>query len=180
MKCFLDMDGVLSDFNGGVAKVHNRPDPYLNPTNHGIYDTEKIWGMSSTQFYKPTNSVEFWAGLGKMPEADNIVALVTQRFGEGNIAILSAPSPFIGCAGAKRMWVRKHYPQLEKRLILATAGTKHFIAAPSKVLIDDRDSNVAEWVVAGGIGILVPRPWNNEHPFHRDVTEWLVNGLEAI
>lgn len=31
--CFVDMDGVLADFNGGILKRHNRPDPYLEPAN---------------------------------------------------------------------------------------------------------------------------------------------------
>ena len=180
MKCFLDMDGVLSDFNSGVNKAHGRPDPYLDKSNHGIYDTEKLWGMSSTEFYKPTNSVEFWAGLEKMPEADEIVEMVTKKFGENNIAILSAPSPFIGCAGAKRLWVHKHYPQFERRVILATAGTKHFIAGPKKILIDDRDSNVAEFHAGGGIGMLVPRPWNSRYDACERAVKYIRFQLERL
>lgn len=162
MKVFLDMDGVLSDFVGGVSRAHGRPSPYDSPGCEGIFDMEKLWGISLEEFWAPTNNPEFWEGLERTPEADAIVALVVQEFGTDNVAILTAPSLFSGCMGAKRAWVAKHYPFLKKRIIFASAEAKKFVAGPRKILVDDRTENIQGWKKAGGYGVLIPRPWNAE------------------
>lgn len=180
MKCFLDMDGVLVDFIGGANKAHNLPDPYLDPANHGVYDTQKLWGLTAKEFWEPTNSMEFWLGLEKTPEADAIADMVCRKFGSKNVAILTAPSPFLACAGAKRLWIEKHFPQFKKRIILASAGAKQFLAAPDKILVDDRDSNIEEFMEGKGLGILVPRLWNKNYRWSDLVTNTVYNALEGI
>jgi hypothetical protein len=177
-KCFLDMDGVLSDFVGGAAKAHGLPNPYLDPKSNGIYSTEKLWGMTSQQFWAPTNSVEFWVGLERTSEADQIVRLVCDTFKPENVAILTAPSLFLSCAGAKRLWIEKNYPIFQHRIILASAATKQFIAGANKMLIDDRDSNCEEWENANGDAILLPRPWNQLYKLN--TLEVLAQALEVL
>lgn len=160
-RCLLDMDGVLADFVGGICKVHNLPSPYLDSSSHGIWDTEVLWGMSATKFWKPANNLEFWINLSKTEEADALVSLVSGIFGETNVAILSAPSHDPNCIGGKMTWINKYYPQFQDRLIFG--GAKEFLAGPGNYLIDDRDRNIDRFVEAGGIGIPVPRLWNRHH-----------------
>src|ERR1039457_3292827 len=116
MICFIDMDGVLSDFVAGVCAAHNRPDPYAN-RKPDIFDMEKIWGLSVADFWKPTNSLEFWLDLPKMPDGDAIMDVATSTFGIENICVLTAPSKDAGCVPGKRQWINQHYPQVGKRIL---------------------------------------------------------------
>ena len=52
----------------------------------------------------------------------------------------------------KRIWRKRNLPST--KLILAQAIKKQNYAAPNHILIDDRESNIDQWIKAGGIGIL--------------------------
>lgn len=163
MRAYIDMDGVLADFVGGMCQVHGKPSPY-DPTNQqtlGRFDMEKLWGMSPSQFWYKAEEPEFWCNLEKTSEADEIVELAVGGFGLENVAVLTAPPLSMGAVPGKRIWMKKHYPQLAKRMIFT--GAKEFIAAPGRMLIDDKDSNVDGWEDEGGDGILLPRLWNRRH-----------------
>lgn len=160
-QCLLDMDGVLADFVGGVVKAHGRPYPYIHPSSYGCFDIEKIWGISAHDFWSPCDGASFWDNLGKTPEADTLVNSVCEQFGPDNVAILTAPSQSPYCVPGKRRWIERYYPQLKKNIIFGSA--KKFLAAPTRVLIDDRDKNVDDFVGAGGCAILMPRLWNREY-----------------
>lgn len=180
MKCLLDMDGVITDFIGAINKVHRKENPFDDPKNRGVYAVEKLWKMTAKEFWKPADSMEFWEGLEKTPEADWIVDIVIGRFGLNNVAILTAPSLFDGCMAAKKRWMERHYPLLAKRIIFCAAGVKEFLAGPNKVLVDDRDSNIIEFQKAGGVGVLVPRPWNVRHEHSGEVVKILKEELDEI
>lgn len=177
-QCLLDMDGVIADFMGQLCKYHNRPSPYLDAANYGVWDTETLWGITVKEFWAPIkeDSEHFWKTIPKTPEADEIVRLATQYFGEENIAILTAPSDDEGAVPGKRKWMKKHFPQFEKRMIFGSA--KEFLAAPYRTLIDDRDKNVEAFRKAGGKAILLPRLWNSEHMFS-DITDQIL-GAELL
>lgn len=161
-RAYLDMDGVLANFIDGVCNAHGRPSPYLDPANHGKSEIDHIWGMTATEFWAPVNnSPEFWDGLQRMPDADDIVASVIRAFGEENIAILTAPSMDPQCVPGKRRWMRKYYPMFSQRMIFGSA--KDFLAGPHRFLIDDRDKNLEDFERHGGHSICVPRLWNNAH-----------------
>ena len=160
MKCFLDMDGVLADFVGGVCKAHNRT-CYDKPEHLGEFQLEKCWGITAEAFWRPTNNWDFWFNLEKTPEADAIVELAFRNFGEKNVAILTSPSLDRSCVPAKRAWVEKYYPSLAKGMIFSWG--KGMIGGPGRVLVDDRDRNVEDWDAAEGYGVLMPRPWNRWH-----------------
>lgn len=154
---FLDMDGILADFHGGICKAHNRPDPFLDPANYGIWNFNDIWKMPTAEFYEPCG-YDFWFGLSPTLEADGIVEWALDTYGQEQIAILTAPVRNPGCIEAKRDWMKKHYPKLNNYMIFTAA--KDFVAGPGKNLIDDSDKNIDGWIEHGGTGFLWPRPWN--------------------
>lgn len=178
-QCLLDMDGVIADFMGQLCKYHGRPSPYLDPANYGVWDTEILWGITVEEFWAPIkeDSLYFWRTILKTPEADKIVQYATQFFGEENVAILTAPSDDEGAVPGKRWWMKKLYPQFEKKMIFGSA--KEFMAAPYRTLIDDRDKNVEGFRAAGGKAILVPRLWNSLHAQADYPLTWLLKGLKA-
>lgn len=162
MKIMLDMDGVIVDFLGGAARAHNRPLPYSNPKWYGEWNTEKGWGITSEQFWKPINEdPNFWEHLEKTPEADQIVFACTNVVGMHNIAILTSPDRSSNCFTGKVKWMKKNYPQLEGRMIFSRA--KEFMSSPQRILVDDKDSNIENFRKEGGHGVLVPRVWNSDY-----------------
>lgn len=165
MKLFLDMDGVLADFVGSISKAHNKPSPYTDPSTIGIslglFDIEKIWGITIKQLFEPSNNYDFWHKMDKTPEADELVKAAFKAVGSDNVAILTAPSISEWCVPGKRAWVRRHYPELVNKIIYGSA--KEFLSGPDKILIDDRDKNIDAFNQAGGRGILIPRLWNKDH-----------------
>lgn len=160
-KIFLDMDGILADFVKAACQLHNRPEPCIKPEHYGEFDLEKGWGITPEQFWAPIadQSLDFWVGLEKTPEADQLVNLAIYYVGVDNIAILTAPSKDSGSVPGKRLWIEKNYPQFKKQMIFTSA--KGFLAGPDRILIDDRDRNIEEFAKAGGSGILLPRLWNS-------------------
>lgn len=154
----LDLDGVIFDFVGPASRIHGRPDIYNAPENKGIFDMEKLLGIEPADFWKPLNGERFWHELEKMPDADAIVSLAVKLVGEDNVAVLTAPSDSPYCIPGKRESIKRHYPFLAKRVIFGSC--KEFCASPTRLLIDDRDSNVEAFAAAGGLAALVPRPWN--------------------
>lgn len=159
--CFLDMDGVLADFVSAVCQAHDRPNPYEDPKNLGIFDMAKIWGMTAEEFWEPTNNPYFWRDIPKLPDADELMEAVLTRFGTNNTCILSSPSSSQYCIPEKKQWIQIHYPRLAGHMLFGSA--KQFLAGPGRTLIDDYDVNIARFAHAGGHGITYPQPWNKSH-----------------
>lgn len=157
---FLDMDGVLADFVGAVCKAHNRPDPYLDKANLGIFWFDKIWGMSQKDFFEPCN-FDFWRKLEPTREYFRIVQWAVSKVGTDNVAILTSPSQNHGCVEGKREWIKEHIPVLAGNIIFTSA--KKFMSGAGRHLVDDADHNVEAWVKSGGSATLLPRPWNTKH-----------------
>lgn len=127
---FLDMDGVIADFDThavGKRDVDGAP----------LWDTlDFAWWSTMPAF---GGMKEFHAAL--------------LRF--GNVRFLSSPSLSPDCFQGKAAWIQSHFGKWALRdLILCRAQDKCLLARPHHILIDDRESNIAQWVQAGGIGIL--------------------------
>ena len=69
-----------------------------------------------------------------------------------NPTLLSSPSRSNSSRMGKRIWRKRNLPST--KLVLAQAAKKQNYANPNSILIDDRESNIDQWVKAGGIGIL--------------------------
>lgn len=178
MICFIDMDGVIADFVAGICLAHGRTSPYAGGANLGVFDMEKIWGITPEEFWRPANSREFWEDLPKTPEADSIIALASARFAPEDIAILTSPSMDPGSIPGKRAWIERHYPQLKSSMILTSA--KQFLAGEGRVLIDDRTENIDSFNAFGGEGVMVPRAWNRMHGLAGSVVEEVAAALDAL
>lgn len=160
-QAFLDMDGVLADFVSAICIAHNRPSPYTDPSSYGIFDMEKLWGITSKEFWcSAADTFEFWDEMSKTPEADDLVAYLTRVFGVENICVLTAPSNSPFCVPGKRAWIRRYFPQFKDRIIFA--NSKEFLGGMDKFLIDDRDKNIDAFERAGGNAVIMPRLWNRE------------------
>ena len=136
-KIYVDMDGVLVDFDGGY---------------------EKLTGMTTRAadekgpefFWKPISKAgaKWWITLNWMPDGKQLWDYVKKY----NPELLSAPSREEASKLGKRVWVKRELPGV--KLILRSADKKQEFASSNSILIDDREKNIEQWKSAGGVGIL--------------------------
>jgi hypothetical protein len=131
---FLDLDGVLSDFD-----LHKRQEGKTLPggaTNYNALDYK--WWSTMPVF---DGAKEFYDAARKL----------------GVVKFLTGPVPHEDCFAGKAHWVRNFVPErgknILKDLIICSSGDKQFLARPNHILVDDRIANINEWRAAGGIGI---------------------------
>lgn len=162
MYCFIDVDGILCDFNRSAIEFHklSETEIYAN-WEPGSYDISKAAGMSADNFYGPLKR-DFWANCYPTEDAAAYIECAERIFGKENVWILTKPLEIHKCCtDGKLEWVEKHFPAYTRRTIVCFS--KHACAAPSNVLFDDCDENIDNWKSRKGIGILIPRLWNSGH-----------------
>lgn len=135
-KLFVDMDGVLVDFNGGYEKLCGIKLVGYNNDFPGFWDPINKGGVS------------FWMNLDWMPDGK----ILWNYIGKYKPSLLSAPSKSNTSKVGKQLWVLKNLPSV--KLILAARQDKRKHARKGYILIDDRIDNIKEWEDAGGTGIL--------------------------
>lgn len=149
MHIYLDCHGVLADLMAAIIRRYRLR--YVDYPR-GEYDISKIIGRDVPWAEFTAN---WWANLPRTAEASALVELGYHYASE--VRVLSAPCSS-ECAAGTWAWVAANYPL--KTLLMED---KYLLAGPDRVLIDDKDENIDKWIDAGGIGILVPRPWNSAY-----------------
>jgi hypothetical protein len=137
-KIFLDMDGVIVDFDKRFEEQFGMP-PREFEDNFG---SDKFWEKIDSK------GVGFWRGMDWMPGGQQLY----NRVAKHDHALLSSPSRSDLSKIGKRMWRKDNTPNT--KLILARSYNKKNYADKSNILIDDRADNIQQWKDAGGIGIL--------------------------
>ena len=141
-KIYLDMDGVIVDFDKRFTDLAGMgPREYENS-----FGKDKFWDFIDSK--EKGGGVGFWVGMPWMPGGPELYNRVAQH----NHALLSSPSRSESSKLGKRLWKKKYTPNTD--LILSLAANKKNYADGNSILIDDRESNIQQWREAGGIGIL--------------------------
>ena len=138
-KIFSDMDGVLTDFEGRFQKYSNNMLPQDYERKFGL---DKFWELVDAE------GVAFWVGMPWLEDGKKYWDYIKNY----NVELLSSPSRSETSRLGKRLWVRNNIPGT--KLTLAYSANKQKYAAPNHILIDDRKSNIDQWISQGGIGIL--------------------------
>lgn len=137
-KIYSDMDGVITDFNNRYKKYAGMmPSEYEKK-----FGKDKFWELADAE------GVAFWVGMPWMEDGKNYWNYIKDY----DVELLSSPSRSETSRLGKRLWVRNNLPGI--KLTLAQAYNKKNYAEPNHILIDDRKSNIEQWIKAGGIGIL--------------------------
>jgi hypothetical protein len=161
MILFIDMDGVIVDFIGGVEDWYQ-----LDLSGHMEFGFDyEAMGMTGIEFWQGLTD-EFWQGLKFTPWGQ----LLLLKLEEFNPIILSDAAR--DNAGGKQKWLKAVLPGYHSngRYLLGTP--KWAVAGPGKILIDDYDKHCTEWFQHGGDAILFPRRWN----VLRHMSKWMNDG----
>jgi len=168
---FLDMDGVITDFNKAVCKSFELPYPpqvyHFFPKIRSQVDKFCTEG--------------FWRNLEWMYDGRDILRAIMETLGLEKVYFLTGMMPNVESGTGKLMWIRDNLPIYCNRVILHTLEVpKYFLARPDALLIDDKDENVEKFRVAGGKAILVPRPWNKAYKDSEIASQVVRKELETL
>ena len=146
---YIDMDGVLADFFGGVEKLYGVQHwKDLSKDNKLDLKQEVINRITGTDFF---------ATLPEFPTADQLITMV-KKFTGGTFSILT--SPLRGdheiSSKYKKLWIGQHIENPEQTIITGRKESyaKNKASGTPNILIDDRPVNIERWQGAGGYGIL--------------------------
>ena len=142
---YLDMDGVVADFDAEATKIIG----YSHPANERWPDADWAKLRSNPRFYRD---------LPLMPDARRLVTTVLELADRTNrdVKFLTAvpqDNDFPWAFQDKMIWKQRHFGDIPIWFGPYSHDKRHW-ARPGDVLIDDRRSNIEQWREAGGIGIL--------------------------
>ena len=162
---YLDMDGVLADFFGGVEKMYG-VEHWKQLTNDKTKDLKK-------EVIDKITGSDFFATLPKFPTADALIDMV-KKFTGGKFSINTSPlrGDHENSAKYKKIWIQNHIEQPDD---IVVTGRKESYAVDKgtgtpNILIDDRPVNIQRWQGRGGYGIL--------YQANRDSLDKVKKGLE--
>ena len=146
-KVYLDMDGVLADFDQRFRDLSGmEPKEFENK-----YGKKAFWNLIDEE-----HKIKFWVGIPTMPGAADLVDAVKDY----NYELLTSPSAKKQSYLGKILWVRNHtgdvFPS-KPRINFKKAKEKHLVKpqlAKTDILIDDREDTIGRWNAAGGTGIV--------------------------
>jgi proteasome assembly chaperone (PAC2) family protein len=146
-KVYLDMDGVLADFDQRFRDLSGmEPRDFENK-----YGKKAFWNLIDEE-----NKIKFWVGIPVMPGAADLVDAVKDY----DYELLTSPSAKKQSYLGKILWVRNNtgnvFPS-KPRINFKKAKEKHLVKpqlAKTDILIDDREDTIGRWNAAGGTGIV--------------------------
>jgi len=142
-KIYLDMDGVVADFNEYAYRVHGFGSEVEYP--------DDLWNQIA-------QNPRLYRDLKKTPYADELVhncRVFAQKHNLELYFLTAVPkSNRLHWAFTDKVeWGQKYFPDIPVHFG-PFSKDKHVHCSPGDILIDDRISNINEWNNAGGIGIL--------------------------
>ena len=142
---YIDMDGVVADFDTFVSNLLGRPIGW-NDSKQDLTDEEWVKLASVDSLYYQ---------LPMMPDATKLVAYaksLSTRFYVGFLTAIPRRTTIPSAQADKQAWVSKYFPGMRMD-IGPFSHDKQKWCIPGDILIDDRPSNIAEWSAAGGIAV---------------------------
>lgn len=133
-RLFVDLDGVLADFDGGFPRIFG--------WDHRDGPKSEMWKAIGTR-------PDFFNELHPFPGAVAFFHAIRPLV--AGILTSASSSYYLTAAAAKHRWVRRNL--CEDVLVLPVSDGLHkpaFIQDPGDVLVDDWGKNCEAWQAAGG------------------------------
>ncbi len=133
MQIYVDMDGVLADFDGHYDNLFG-----YQPLRPGGCNWKLVKGVE-----------DFYLTMPQMPDLD---MLWDRLYPHNPIVLTGIPSQINAADNDKRTWAKKHLT-LDTEIICCAARDKYKYCRPGDLLIDDYARHKQRWLDAGGIWI---------------------------
>ena len=148
-KIYLDMDGVLADFDRGVRELCGmEPQPQTGKTDP--HQDDLMWDAIR-------KVGRFYDKLELMPGAKEMFGRIWEKYGSRCEILTGIPKPERGILTAgedKIRWMRRMLSEDVKVNIVLRKEKLQYCTGPESVLIDDREDTIRDWEEKGGTGIL--------------------------
>ena len=144
---YLDMDGVIADFFGGVEKLYG-----VSHWKQLTSDKSKDLRQDVIDRITGTN---FFETLPKFPSADPLIAMI-KKFTGGRFSILTSPlrGDHDNSAKWKKVWINQNIEQPDETIVSGRKEKYATTKGTANILVDDRPINIQKWQDKGGYGIL--------------------------
>jgi hypothetical protein len=140
-KIYCDMDGVLTNFEARFDHFTGmHPQEYEKK-----YGTPAFWELIDNKI-----GVRFWVGMDWMPQGRELWDFIKPY----QPSLLTSPSKNNTSRLGKNLWA-KNQLNPKPRVIFAYSADKQRYANENSILIDDKKSNIKEWIAKGGIAFRV-------------------------
>lgn len=167
MKLLIDMDGVLCDFEGRVAKLFGK-----TPVWNGSQNICEALGISKSNLWSTIKSDKyFWENLEPLPWKDELINLAISYADDVYICTSPGISDPVTLAG-KANWINNNLPKRFRQDFVMTHH-KHLLASEDVYLIDDSEKQCQSFNAAGGISILFPSPSNINYPYKDNPVQYV-------
>ena len=133
MQIYVDMDGVLADFDRHYLRIFG----YM-PVRPGGTDWKAIRGHEG-----------FYQGI---PEMHDLGVLWDRLYPHKPIVLTGIPQQVDEAEANKREWITKHLTP-DTEVICCAAKDKATYCKPGDLLIDDYEKHRQRWLDAGGVWI---------------------------
>ena len=166
MIIFIDLDGVIADFDTAFAREFEKayPEiPVIPPSKRKSWSVRDEYGLPlRTEVDAILNRPGFFESFPPVPGAVDALYQI-QGLARVEVFILTSPlSSAPDCHGEKVRWVRKHFPGFVDRLIIASDKT--ILGIRGDVLLDDKPT-------IQGVRLLVMTHVVYGRPYNRHVTD---------
>lgn len=158
---FLDMDGVICNIRQAVADIYNIK---VTPEKEKLFGNalDKLIGLEIKQeMWGVINAIpDFWENIPPYPWCEELVDAL-QSVDEVQILTSSPSTDALTKSNAftgKARWIGKYL--FDKNLRVNIVHDKYLLAAPERILIDDRNNHCKKFKKHGGKSILFAQPWN--------------------
>lgn len=138
-KIYCDMDGVLTDFEKRFNYFTGiQPKQYKHK-----YGERAFWHLIDVEI-----GLSFWSKMPWMPQGKQLWNFISPY----NPDLLTSPSKDNNSRLGKNLWVKDNLnPQ--PKVIFSYSADKQRYSQSNAILIDDKKSNINQWVAKGGIGL---------------------------
>ena len=148
-KIYLDMDGVLVDFDRGCLELCGMKASSQDGERDPHYD-DLMWDAIR-------KIDRFYEKLELMPGAKEMFGRIWDRYGDRCEILTGIPKPERGILTAgedKIRWMRRMLSEDVKINIVQRREKLKSCDGSETVLVDDREDTIRDWVKKGGTGIL--------------------------
>ena len=148
-KIYLDMDGVLADFDRGVRELCGM-DPLPQTGKTDPHQDNLMW----EEIRKVGH---FYDKLELMPGAKEMFGRIWDRYGDRCEILTGIPKEKRGILTAgedKKNWMKRMLSDRIKVNIVYREQKPDYCKGKGSVLVDDLEKNIREWEEMGGTGVL--------------------------
>ena len=149
-KIYLDMDGVLADFERGVKEICGLTPPSQNAKHHKPGEDDEMWEAIKA-------CPHFYDYLELMPGAKGLFDALYDKYGDKCEILTGIPKPrreIVNAASDKKIWVKRLLSEDVVVNIVFREEKPQYCHGEGCVLIDDMERNIRDWSALGGTGIV--------------------------